>query len=107
MRQGWSYEPGLTKASFLTRLALNNVHIIIGRSFTRRGESTEVVGWQELLFLFSLVEHHPIHLGYVLEDLITHQGQHVCLGTIFVDSYITQLIRGMGLGDRLGDRVQG
>lgn len=100
MSRGRSYKLGLTKSSFLTRLALRYVHAIIVLSFAKKGDNTKVVGRHKLLFLFSLVENHPIYLGYTLADFITHQGQHICLGAIFASPYNIQLIRGIGLGDR-------
>lgn len=96
---------GLTKSSFLTRLALRYVHAIIVLSFAKKGDNTRVVGRHKLLFLFSLVENRPIYLGYTLADFITHQGQHICLGAIFASPYNTQHIRGIG-SPRSGDHEQ-
>lgn len=55
---------------------------------TGRVDNTGVVGWQELLFLYSMTEHRPIHLGYMLADFIAHQGQYVRLCMIFSGPYI-------------------
>lgn len=51
--------------------------------------------------MYSLVERRPIYLDYTLADFIAHQGQHVRLREIFVNPYITRLILGIGLVDRL------
>lgn len=58
-------------------------------TFASREDSTGVVMQHEFLFLYNLVEHRPIHLGYVLANFLAHQGQHVCPGAIFADPYIT------------------
>lgn len=87
MSRRWSYELDLTKALFFTCLAHRYVHTVMARSFTGKANSTGVVGRQELLFLYSLVKHHHIYLDYVLVDFIAHQGQHICLGTIFSSTH--------------------
>lgn len=91
----------MSRASLLTRPTLKYAHAVIICSFAGRGDNTGVVGRKELLLLFSLVEHRSIHLGYALADFIARHGQHVRLGTIFAYPYITCLIRGMGMADRL------
>lgn len=70
--QGWSYKLGLTKASFLTHPAHRYVYAIMTRSFLGRADSTRVMGRQELLFPYSLMERHLIHICYVLADFIAH-----------------------------------
>lgn len=92
MSEERSYEPSLKKASLLTHPAHKYIHTIIAHSFACRADNSGVVGWQELLFLYKLVERGPIHFGYALTEFIAHQGQHICLGVIFTIPYITSLI---------------
>lgn len=73
----------------------------MAQSFAGRKESIGVVRWLKLLFIYSQVECHPIHLGHILVDYIAHQGQYVCLSMIFAGPYLTCLIRVIGLMDGL------
>lgn len=50
------------------------VHSIIAHSIVGRADDTGVVGRQELLFLYSITERCPIHLGYILAEFIAHEG---------------------------------
>lgn len=77
------------------------MHAVIAHSFEGRDDSTRVLGQKELLFLYSMVERCPIHLGYMLVDFISYQGQHILLGEIFTGPYIMRWIKGMGLVDWL------
>lgn len=80
LSRGKSYKPVLTKVSFLTQPDLRYIYIVITLSFAGRGDSIGVIRRQELLFLFSLVEHPLIHVGYVFIDFITYQGWHDAWG---------------------------
>lgn len=72
LSRGRNYKPGLTKASFLSRLALMHIHVVKARSFAGQADSTGVVGWHELLFCYSLTERRPVHLGYIRANFIAH-----------------------------------
>lgn len=54
-----------------------------------------VVGWQDLYFLHSMVERCPIHQRHVLANF------HVRFRAKFTGPYITWLVKGMGLLERL------
>lgn len=101
LRHNRSYELGLSKISFLTCLAHKYVHTVMAHSFTTRADTTIIVGRQELLFLYSITQSRPIHLGYIMANFIVCQDQHVHMGTIFLRLYTMRLIKGIGLADRL------
>lgn len=50
------------------------MYAVITHSFVGLSDNTGVVGQHELLFLYSMTERHPIHLGYMLVDFIAHLG---------------------------------
>ncbi|KAH7659753.1 hypothetical protein IHE45_16G050900 [Dioscorea alata] len=93
------YEPGVSKASCLSRPAYRCLHAVMSRSISGRGDSTGVLSRQELLYLYSMVESEPLHLGHIVADYIRHQGQYPRVGVIFAGPYITRLLIGLGLRD--------
>ena len=92
--------PDSKRASLLKNPAHRYIHALLTRTIAGRADSTSVVTRSDLLLLYSIVERLPIHLGYIMADLISHQGHYPRLAKIFTGPYITRLIRGMGLIDR-------
>lgn len=90
------YKPRSSKASLVIRLAHMYIHAVLSRSMNRRGGNTLVLTRLNVLYLYSMVQSFPIHLGYILTDNLSHQGQYVRVRVLFFRPYITQLIRGMG-----------
>lgn len=84
---------------------LNPTHLYMHALFTRgiRGwlDLTGVVSCANILMLYSIIEHYPLHMENLITEVLAHQGQFVHLQTIFVGPYITQMIRGMGLSGRM------
>ena len=76
------------------------IHALWTRSIGGRQDSTGSVTRSDLLMLYSIIEHYPIHLGHLLAELLYHQGTHSRLGAIFAGPFITRLIKGMGLLDQ-------
>lgn len=102
---GRNYEPGLTKATCIVDLALCYIHAVIARSFAGKADSQGVIGGHELLYLYTITEHRPFHLGFILAEFLTHQGQYTRLSSIFAGLYTTYLIRVMGLFGELEGQV--
>ena len=77
--------------------AYRYIQALLSRSIGGRSDSTGVVTRTDLLMLYSIVEHYPIHLGHLFGVLLAHQGTSIRLGSIFTGPYIMRMIRGLRL----------
>ncbi len=71
------YQSGASQASCLVRPAHRYLHAIFSRSVSGRGDSTGVLSRQELLYLYSMVQGVPIHLGHIVADYIRQDWHHL------------------------------
>ncbi|XP_039118260.1 uncharacterized protein LOC120254177 [Dioscorea cayenensis subsp. rotundata] len=91
------YNPARSKAAQLRDPAVRVVHALLSRSLSGLGESSGVVSTRDILFLWSMVEGVPIHLGYAVAYLIWHQAQDPRVAVLFCGPYIMRLLRGLGV----------
>lgn len=54
-----------------------------------------------LLYLYSMVQNEPIHLGHIVAEYLRHQSQYAKIGVLFSGAYITRLIMGISLLDAI------
>lgn len=66
------YEHGDSKATCLSWPSYRYVYAILSRSVNGHGDSTCVLSRHELLYLYSMVQSIPIHLGHILVVYLQH-----------------------------------
>ena len=66
-----------------------------------RGDYTGVVMRMDRYMMYSMMARYQINLGNIAAELTARQWQNPKLGTIFTWPYITHLVRGMCLLDRI------
>ena len=91
------YVAGQSKGSSLTRHAHRYIHAILSRSITGRGDGTGALSRTDLLYLYSMTQGVPLHLGHVVADFFRHQSQYLRTGALFVGPYVTRLMFQMRL----------
>lgn len=101
---GRNYKQGLMKSSCILDPTLCYIHIVIERLFANKADSKGVMGNQELLYLYSMIEHRSLHLQFILVEFLAYQGQHTRLRYIFAEPYIAHLIWGIILFRDLEDQ---
>lgn len=72
------------------------IHFLLSHTLTGRGDSTSVVSLRDFDFLLSMVDCFHMHLGYEVVVSISQQGTSPRIGALFVDPYITWLVRHLG-----------
>ena len=65
------------------------------------GHGVSVGIMTNLDMMLSMIMRYPINLGRIVTKLIAQQGKNPKLGTIFADPFITRLVQGMNLLDRI------
>jgi len=55
----------------------------------------------DLLIMYSMINHYPLNLAYVVAECISRHNQHPPVGIIFAGPYITRLVRGLGAMGRI------
>lgn len=65
---------GHSKSSMLSRPSYRYVHAILSRSVTGRGEGVGSLSQLDLLYLHSMNQRKPLHLGYIVPDYLRHQS---------------------------------
>ena len=96
-----AYDPSRSKGSTLHSPTLRVVHRLLAQTINAMRDSPGVVGEQDLLYLLSMRERYPIHLGYAVANFIHTQAHRKKTAALYAGHYITRLVRGMGLFDHL------
>lgn len=91
----------MSKAMSLAWPSYRYIHTILNRSLNGPGVSTGVLSRQELLYLYSMVQSKPLHLGHIVTKYLHHYGQYLRVGVLFASLYITTLIMGMGIHEAI------
>lgn len=64
---------------------------------TGHGDGTGTLRQTDLLYLHSMIQREPFHLGYVVADYLRHQSEYLQIGALFAGPYITWLLFKMSL----------
>lgn len=91
------YDPRKSKTMTLRSPALRYIHFILNHTLTGHGDSTGIVSRHDFDILLSILDRFQLYLGYEVAIFIAHKGTNPRIGSIFVNPYITRLIKGMAI----------
>lgn len=92
-----AYDPHYTNATILCTLALWYIHFVLSNTLTGYGNSTRVISHGNFDFLLRMVDWFHLHFGYKVAISNSHQGTNPRISSLFIGSYVTRMIRYLGI----------
>lgn len=94
---GLLFRLSLTTSTTLKSPALQIIHMFLSSTITGQIHGTNFIASSKFKYLLRMVNQTPYHFSFLITNSCNHQATHTRVRIIFSKSYITRLIRGIGL----------